>query len=278
MRLFFTTLLLISVPLCTGRYAVAQEIIYPLGSNISSSYQLSSTDFSTEDTLLVAWTVTNNEGFDLTNLYLTESLPTEFNILSSSVQINGSSISFFFSGPIWGQVFPSFNTYRWAIDLPTADDSLNRSLNPGETLILEYATICSIEGEYFLPFHALCSYGDSMGIFSTADTVLLIVSPGSRIDEQPSVLPEKFFISWAYPNPFNSELTVRFDGNLGAKSQVDFAVYDITGREIFYKEISVFSGKGTIRWRPQKDVASGLYFYIIRISNMVSSGKVVFLK
>lgn len=272
------SVVLISALFGSGRLALAQEIIYPFGFSISSSYELSSTDFSTRDTLLVTWTVANNEGFDLTNMYLAENLPIEFTMLTYSVQISGSPVSHFFSGPISGEMVQSFNAYRWAIDLPAQGDSLNRPLSPGETLILGYAAICSTEGEFFLPFHTLCCYGNNTGIFSTADTIFVTVSPVSGIVEDPHALPEKAIVSFAYPNPFNGEVNIKFDFGSGTKAPVGLTIYDISGREVFQNRFHGIEGRGLILWRPKKGIVSGLYFYKLTYGHISSTGKMTFVK
>jgi hypothetical protein len=272
------SLVLIPALFGSGRFALAQEIIYPSGYSISSSYELSSTDFSIRDTLLVTWTVANNEGFDLTNMYLAENLPIEFTILTYSVQISGSPVSHFFSGPISGEVAPSFNAYRWAIDLPAQGDSLNRPLSPGETLILRYAAVCSTDGEYFLPFHTLCCYGNNTGIFSTADTIFVTVSPGSGIVEDSQTPPEKAFISFAYPDPFNGEVNIRFDFGSEMEGSIELKIYDLSGREVFRDRFPGMKSVGLIRWRPKINVASGLYFYRLIYGHDVSVGKMTLLK
>jgi len=71
----------------------------------------------------------------------------------------------------------------------------------------------------------------------------------------------------AYPNPFNPQTTIRF--NLPAAGPARLRIFDVTGREIWSRELSVDSpGWQEIGWdgrnRDGRTVASGIYFAHIR--------------
>jgi len=278
MKQLAKTILIVSLFFYQGQNLNAQETTFPEGYNVSSTYSLSTDDFSTDDTLLVTWSVANNEVFELNNLYLSETLPSEFIILASSLKINDLPAAFFSSGPVYSQVIPAYNVYRWTIDLPAADDSLNRSLMPGETLTLEYRAVCTTVGEYYFPFHTLACHGGSTGIFTTADTLNINVSPGSAIDEERDNRSQRTLITSAYPNPFNGEVIIKFDSNIATEDNIKLTIYDLTGGIIYENQYPRISGNGTIHWRPENSVASGIFFYKLISGSHGSAGKMVFIK
>lgn len=259
-------------------YSEAEETVYPAGHNIVATYELSSTDLEIGDTLLVTRTVSNNESFGLTNLYLAENLPFEFSIPSYSLEIDGAAIPHVHSGPFGGEVFPSCNSYRWIIDDPAPDDSANRVLMPGELLELEYAIVCTTVGNYALPFHTLCAYGDTSGIFSVADSLTVTFSPGSPTSEEPSACPAESYIAPAYPNPFNGEVVIDLSNLELSDVAVSMTIYDLMGSEVFDGQYVLTADRQRIHWRPEKNVAAGVYFYRLETGGIVSTGKMTFLK
>jgi hypothetical protein len=256
----------------------AQESVFPVGTDINSEYTVSYIDFSVSDTLIISWSVVNNEDFDLANLYIADNIPEEFTVLSSLIQINGAPVSNYYSGPQQNQIYSGCNTYRWAIDLPIQGDSLNNVLTPGDTLYLQYAVICSTEGVYLFPFHTLCCYGDGSGIFTTADTFYVTVSPDSQIGGGSISAPRRPELSFAYPNPSNSEVIIKFAGEVHSGSTVSLKIFDSLGREIHKDDIRGTPGDNYFRWRPQKNVASGIYFYNIYYNKASYRGTITLLR
>lgn len=263
---------------CILGHSLAQEALYPEGHDIVVTYELSSSDLEIGDTLLVTRTVTNNESYGLTNLYLAENLPFEFSILSYSLEIDGAAIPHAHSGPLGGEVFPSCNSYRWIIDDPAPDDPANRVLMPGELLELEYAIICITVGNYALPLHTLCAYGDTSGIFTVADSLTVTFSPGSRTSEEPYVFPASSCTAPAYPNPFNREVVIDLSNLELPDVTVGLTIYDLMGSKVFDGEYVLTACRQRIHWRPEKNIASGVYFYKLETGAVVSTGKMTFLK
>jgi len=93
--------------------------------------------------------------------------------------------------------------------------------------------------------------------------------------------PVRFHISVPYPNPFNSELIMRFE--LPSPSEVDIAIYDLQGREVKVLNKKMLSaGRHAIKWRGRdtsgRFVASGVYFIRIRTGTVVLVFKALYLK
>ncbi len=114
------------------------------------------------------------------------------------------------------------------------------------------------------------------------------------IDEQISSLPDKLSIM-AYPNPFNSAVTIALDIPVGDCSPVPLSVeiYDVNGRKIAQSEdIRSLSGAETtfprnslrIRsgsefvWHPDESLPSGIYLVRATVGEETVSKRVVYLK
>jgi ligand-binding sensor domain-containing protein len=84
-----------------------------------------------------------------------------------------------------------------------------------------------------------------------------------------------------YPNPFNPSTTISF--SLAEASEVEVSVYDIRGRKVIELMNGYQSGGNyNLRWDGtdigDKAVASGIYFYMIRIGQERASGKMILMK
>jgi hypothetical protein len=257
--------------------SASQETIWPNGYNISTSYQLSQYEFAVDDTITVTRMAANYEDFDLANLYLEDNLPQSFIVLASTLEIDNSPVDYFHAGPVLSSIVAGFNTFRWAIDVPSPDSSYDRRLHPGETLILEYIVVCHLPGEYALPFHTICGYGDSTGIFSTADSISVTVLPAVGIDDDRSPIPSETVISTAYPNPFNSSVDIKVGYPFVSNQEVNLIVYNMLGQKVEVKTI-IPGERGIISWHPSQRLTSGIYMYVISFENYHAGGKMTLLK
>ncbi len=171
--------------LCNSSIVFAIEFerdeVYPSGYSIEIEYQPSSSEISAGDLLTLSWSISNNEDFALSNLYLTDNLPPECPVVSSDILIGERPISFYFSGPLSDQILPGYDSYRWVIDFPHEPDSLANSLPPGSTLTLRYDVLFENPGQYELPLHTICFYGDSTGFFALGEPVSITVHPANEI-------------------------------------------------------------------------------------------------
>ncbi len=94
-------------------------------------------------------------------------------------------------------------------------------------------------------------------------------------------VPTQFNLKPAYPNPFNGQ--VNFDFNAPEKKSVRFSIYDLSGREIYDRLIlPSFGGKHRVVWNGTSDlgeeIPSGIYFYKFSTENIITKGKVTYLK
>ena len=93
-------------------------------------------------------------------------------------------------------------------------------------------------------------------------------------------LPSSFALS-AYPNPFNSSVSIVFD--LPSSSEMDLGVYNLAGQKVAtlasgYREV----GSYTMRWVGRDDdgreLASGVYVYRLLAGDGVETRKLLLLR
>jgi len=93
--------------------------------------------------------------------------------------------------------------------------------------------------------------------------------------------PTEFSVSNAYPNPFNSGVSI--DYNIPYKTNVELVVYDINGRKIKTLENYIKDGGSySVKWNGKNDnnelVGNGVYLYQIKAGENVRSGKMSLVK
>jgi hypothetical protein len=86
--------------------------------------------------------------------------------------------------------------------------------------------------------------------------------------------PTEFVLHQNYPNPFNPSTRIQYQ--VSRNSNVSLKVYDLLGNEIVtlvneYKP----SGSYEVQFSPQSKLASGVYFYQLRIGNLVQTKKMI---
>jgi hypothetical protein len=101
------------------------------------------------------------------------------------------------------------------------------------------------------------------------------------VDEPADNLPGEFVLYSNYPNPFNP--TTKIDYGLPEMSNVKLVIYDILGREVTTLVNGVQdAGYKSIAWHGTdafgKNVAAGMYFYLIQAGDFRQVKKMVLLK
>ncbi|MCB9357391.1 MAG: T9SS type A sorting domain-containing protein [Calditrichaeota bacterium] len=94
-------------------------------------------------------------------------------------------------------------------------------------------------------------------------------------DHTTPLVPNTLALS-AYPNPFNSTVTIRYD--LPQAGSVTLAVYDLQGRKVstLMNEFAP-SGSNELRWSPDQ-LASGVYFLTLEAPLATTTSKLLYLK
>ena len=108
-----------------------------------------------------------------------------------------------------------------------------------------------------------------------ADSMLYASACGINVSA--AILPEKYLLLTAYPNPFNSGTIIGF--SVPKTSQIKIAIYDILGREI---KILCNNNFNTGNYKIRLDMTefvSGIYFYsLYNEGNLISTKKLVLIK
>ncbi len=96
--------------------------------------------------------------------------------------------------------------------------------------------------------------------------------------EKPSEnsIPNKFVLDQNYPNPFNPSTTISF--YLPIKSKIELKIYDINGREVqILVEDTRDIGYHTVNFNAT-NLASGIYYYVLKSEKFVAKRKMLFIK
>jgi hypothetical protein len=259
--------------------AQPQEILYPGGYAISSEYSLSANIFAIADTLKITRKVVNNEPFFLSGLYFSENLPPDFEILSSSVRLNDRPVAFMEEGPFGGYIIDNYNCYHWILDDPISE-SVGNVVNQGDSVTLEVLVRSNDIGNYVLPMHTTVFCGNGTGFFSISEAINVEVRISLDIEddtESAAEIASTYLLSTAFPNPFNSSVSIKYLGGRLPGKNINLAIYDLLGRSIYHCE-SESRGDGVLRWYPDVSIASGVYTYRLSAGDISSTGKIMLLK
>ena len=94
-------------------------------------------------------------------------------------------------------------------------------------------------------------------------------------------LPTEYNLYQNYPNPFNPTTEIKF--SIPKSGNVELRVYDILGRVVIELANKNFAtGSYSVTWDGKNDsgiqVPSGVYIYIIKAGQFISSKKMIFIK
>jgi len=118
------------------------------------------------------------------------------------------------------------------------------------------------------------------------DDINLLVDTILTLSSSPELpaLPAKFHIAQNYPNPFNPITTIQYE--IPQRSDVQITIYDLLGRKVTTLVTGVQdAGYKSVQW-DATDIASGMYFYQIRVhdpdevgaGDFVQTKKMILLK
>jgi hypothetical protein len=102
--------------------------------------------------------------------------------------------------------------------------------------------------------------------------------------ETGTTLPAAFLLAQNYPNPFNPVTTIPFEvpPSEGARAHVNLAIRDVRGRLVVTLIDSDFeAGRHQVVWngknRNEENVASGIYFCVLRTSQRIFTRKMLMI-
>ncbi len=123
-------------------------------------------------------------------------------------------------------------------------------------------------------------YNDGTGLFTHTE-VYELDSLFTDADEPPADVPQTARILANYPNPFNSETTIRYE--IPNRSLVELDIYDINGEQVIsLVHIEQEAGMHVVRWNGttarNETASSGIYFCILRSRSGVQVIKLLLMK
>jgi hypothetical protein len=260
--------------------AVSEAVdVFPPGFQIESRYAVSSGHSAVSDTFFIWRTLINHEAFSLSGLYFSDNLPPEFALAGQSLLVNGTPVPFLTVGPTAGHVSTDHDTYTWIVDSRGEHEGYDYVVDPGDIVELELKLVCNEPGHYLLPTHATVFSGSDVGFFSTGQAIGITIG-------QPVAAPEGAdhpcrsvaLSATAYPNPFNPQIAIDYAGTGVAGGRLDFTVFDLSGKIIWRSSLIAETDAGSLHWRPDDRVSSGVYLYSITHENRSAGGKLILLK
>lgn len=126
----------------------------------------------------------------------------------------------------------------------------------------------------------LSSYGEKTG-FDYVTIKYIQISSDVKDETHGREKPLKFTLFQNYPNPFNQSTKIEFA--LVKSGFVNLEIYDILGRKITtLVSEHLSSGYKSVLWDGKndsgKEVASGIYFYLLKDGDSSEAKKLVLLK
>jgi plastocyanin len=142
------------------------------------------------------------------------------------------------------------------------------TLYPGESFTFQFNSA----GSY--PYHSK---------FHPSMTGIIVVLPSTDVKDETEdkEKPSEFSLFQNYPNPFNQSTKIEF--TLAKSGFVSLNIYDLLGRKVrTLVSEHLSSGYKSVLWDGKnnfgKDVASGIYFYQMRVGDFTQTKKLVLLK
>ncbi len=141
------------------------------------------------------------------------------------------------------------------------------TLNPGESFTFQFDS----PGSY--PYHC--------AIYPSMAGTIVVLSTDVKEEIGDGEKPSQFGLSQNYPNPFNPTTKIEF--TLAKSGFVTLQIYDVLGRKVrtlVSEDLS--SGYKSVLWDGKnddgKDVASGVYFYQLKVGAFSEPKKMLLLK
>lgn len=113
------------------------------------------------------------------------------------------------------------------------------------------------------------------------DSLKVIITPVTDLDDPIAEIPEQFLLSQNYPNPFNPETTIKYQ--LPKLCDVKLKIFNMLGQQVIkLVDTKQPAGYYSIKWDSRDNfggnVASGVYFYRLEAGDFVKTKKLVLLQ
>ena len=101
------------------------------------------------------------------------------------------------------------------------------------------------------------------------------------LEQHQATRPGASFLNQNFPNPYNSETTIRFD--LARPEEINLTVYNLAGQKVITLAQGIRqTGTHTLRWDGRdgvgRELASGVYLYQMRTGDIVRTRRMLLLK
>jgi hypothetical protein len=247
---------------------------------------------------------------------LTANTPYYFEIVSGGITDDNEGDYYWFTTTLAGAGVPASIYGRVAkasTDLPVGNVLVSGRLERGEISSYPLTGLTNSDGRWLLnlgnlknpasnnilPYQAgdtifLQVLGGSEG--QGADTIVISgASPQDCGDQEIGIstgveeptgpaagpLPDRFYLSANYPNPFNQSTVIRF--GLPIAGHVELSIYNVVGQKVItLLDQDYQAGNHVVTWNGQsadgRSVSSGIYFYRVRSGEFAQIKKMVLLK
>ena len=171
------------------------------------------------------------------------------------------------------------NATSYGVEIATDNNFLNVILNASSIPISQYQVTegtLSPNTNYF--WHANAANGLGPGPWSQSCSFTTPNLIG--INKNSGSVPKKFILYQNYPNPFNPSTTIKFDipANLNNNANVSLSLYDLNGKKaavLFEQEYR--PGSYTVNVNAE-NLASGVYFCILKSGELIQTKKILLVK
>ncbi|MGD8782027.1 MAG: T9SS type A sorting domain-containing protein [Ignavibacteria bacterium] len=179
----------------------------------------------------------------------------------------------------------SFDLESGETALEVSDDNLVTVYGYGYDYINQ--THYVLDAKDYASNGSLTTYNSEGTLLNTYETSIcprrvLFKYSGDVTDvEEISELPQEFVLEQNYPNPFNPTTKIRFnvgDANFASQTNVLLKVYDVLGKEV---TTLVNEQKAAGTYEVEFDasaLSTGVYLYILRAGDFVSTRKMLLLR
>lgn len=111
-------------------------------------------------------------------------------------------------------------------------------------------------------------------------SALMYAKSTTGVESNSSIIPNQYYLSDNYPNPFNPSTTIKF--GLPEQSNVTLTIFNVLGQKVFEVSTNYFSGSHSYSFDASK-LSSGVYIYSLNATgvsgkNFVQSKKMMLVK
>lgn len=243
--------------------------------------EVSRDSVSAGETIRIFFNIENGEISEIKGFFLSDQVPSSFNVIDYSVAINGDSVgeyTFEIGNP--NEIYEVNTPHRWVFEAP-CDFKENNPIPAGGTAEIEYLIECPQAGVYvFRNFSwagALVRESNTLWVFGYDDDSLRIVVGEVGLNEDPPYLGRlRFSLFTSYPNPFKNSTTICYE--LPSRTYVSIRVYDGSGRVVrrLFEEAQL-QGRHYISW-DREDLPNGVYFLWLAAGQYATTRKTILMR